>query len=993
MLRFQRFASTYNQRAVLKKYPVGGILHGYEIRRCVPVPELKLTAVDLVHEQTGAQHLHIDREDKNNVFSIAFRTLPGDATGVPHILEHTTLCGSEKFPVRDPFFKMLNKSLANFMNAMTGPDYTFFPFATINPRDFANLRDVYLDATLRPLLKEQDFYQEGWRLENSDLADPKSDIVYKGVVFNEMKGQISNADYLFWSKFQQTVYPSLHNSGGDPQEITELHYQDLVDFHAKNYHPSNSRTFTYGSFPLEETLAKLNEEFKLYGKRIRDNTLPEPIKFNDNDKEVTTFGQLDPMLPPEKQVKSSMTWICGSSSEQYETFLLKILGNLLLDGHDSIMYKKLIESGLGFEFTVNTGVESITAANLVTVGIQGVEDVEKFRTTVMNCFKEVIDTKFDNKKIEAIIQQLELSKKDQKADFGMQILYSVLPGWTSGIDPIEGLEFDELLYRFRDDYKESGDKIFKDLIHKYILNKPKLLFTMKGSEDFSSELAEKEVQSLKKKVENLNEEDRNAIFKRGVLLQSAQNQKEDLSCLPSVHISDIPRKSDNFQLETSNNISVRNTFTNGITYCRGKKLINDSIPLELYPYLSLFASSLTHLGTSTEPYNVIENDIKLHTGGISTNVSVVPDPSSLTPKIYLEFSGWALNSKTNHIFDILRKILVETDFRKNSDKLKVLIRSLASSNTAHIAESGHTVARSFSGAHLSTVNAIQESLSGIEYFKLISKLNSLSENEALFESEVINKMIDLQELLIGNENLEYFVSLDSSEQELKVRKEIDQFMNSLPSGKKAENPFNTNSFPLLANATKGTVINFPFQVHYTAQSHVGVPYTHKDGAALQVLANMLTFKHLHKEIREKGGAYGGGATFTALSGLFNYYSYRDPHPLNSLKTFDSAAKYALNDAKWQSSDIDEAKLSIFQQVDAPISPKSEGTTWFNTGITDEMRQIRREQLLDTSLIDIHRAAEKYLLPSKGVNTIVGPVIEKETTAPEWKIEDLGVDMQ
>ncbi|KAL3232137.1 Presequence protease, mitochondrial [Nakaseomyces bracarensis] len=988
MLRFKRFASS--QRAVLKKYPVGGILHGYEIRRCVPVPELKLTAVDLVHEQTGSEHLHIDREDKNNVFSIAFRTLPSDATGVPHILEHTTLCGSEKYPVRDPFFKMLNKSLANFMNAMTGPDYTFFPFATTNPKDFTNLRDVYLDATLRPLLKEQDFYQEGWRLENADMADPKSDIVYKGVVFNEMKGQVSNADYHFWSQFQQTVYPSLHNSGGDPQEITNLHYQDLLDFHAKNYHPSNSRTFTYGSLPLEDTLAKLNEEFKLYGKRVRDNSLPQPIKITV-DKEVNTTGQMDPMLPPEKQNKSSMTWICGSPTDVYESFLLKVLGNLLLDGHDSIMYKKLIETGIGFEFTVNTGVESITAANLFTVGVQGVEDIQKFRQTVMESLNDVVETKFDEKKIEAIIQQLELSKKDQKADFGMQILYSILPGWTSGIDPIQGLDFDELLYRFRDDYNALGDKIFKDLINKYLLNSPKFLFTLDGSDHFSGNLAEKESQSLSKKVETLNEDDKQAIYKRGILLQAAQNEQEDLSCLPSVHISDIPRSSDYYPVETTNKVSVRNTFTNGITYCRGKKLINDSIPLELYPYLSLFAASLTHLGTSTEPYNIIENEIKLHTGGITTDVSVVPDPVNLSPKLYFEFSGWSLNSKTSHIFDILKKILVETDFKKHSEKLKVLIRSLASSNTAHIAESGHTVARSYSSAHLSTANSIQESLSGIEYFKLISRLNSLLENNNLFETEVIDKLSELQKIIIGKENLEFFVSLDSVEQKVKVKNEIDTFTSSLPTGKKVDNPFKTSSFPLLAKIAKGTLINFPFQVHYTAQSHVGVPYTHKDGAALQVLANMLTFKHLHKEIREKGGAYGGGATFTALSGLFNYYSYRDPHPLKSLATFDNAIKYVLNDAQWKSADIDEAKLSIFQQVDAPISPKSEGTTWFSSGVTDEMRQTRREQLLDTSLLDIHRVAEKYLLPSSGVNTVVGPSIENETVSPKWKIEDIGIE--
>lgn len=990
MLRFQRFASTYNQRAVLRKYPVGGIIHGFQVRRAVPVPELKLTAVDLIHEQTGAEHLHIDRDDKNNVFSIAFRTLPPDATGVPHILEHTTLCGSEKYPVRDPFFKMLNKSLANFMNAMTGPDYTFFPFATTNARDFVNLRDVYLNSTLRPLLKEQDFYQEGWRLEHSEVTNPKSDIIFKGVVFNEMKGQVSNADYHFWSQFQQNIYPSLNNSGGDPQKITDLHYQDLVDFHHANYHPSNARTFTYGSFPLEDTLKKVNEEFRAYGKRIINKKLPKPLELIET-KELTLEGQIDPMLPAEKQTKTSLTWKCGEPTDLYETFLLKILGNLLLDGHDSIMYKGLIESGLGHDFSVNTGVESMTAANFLTVGIQGSQNVEEFKSKVFDLFREFIENDVDSNKVDAIIHQLELSKKDQKADFGLQILYSILPGWTNGIDPIEGLEFDELIGRLKSDFKENGTKIFKNILDKYIIDQPYFHFTMKGSEEFSSKLAAEESTKLDKKLKELDETDRKAIFERGLLLEAAQNHKEDLSCLPTLGVADISRKVDTYDLNTNANITVRNTATNGISYIRGKKLINDMIPLELYPFLSLFAASLTHLGTKTTPYGAIDNEIKLHTGGISTNISVNADPTTLQPNLYFDMSGFSLNEKSDYIFKFLKTILLETDFSTHKDKLKVLINSIASSNTSHIADSGHTVARSFASGHLSTVAAIQEHISGVEHYKLISRLCSIMNDDKLFQSEVIDKLVMLQRIIVNSQNMEFFASVDCEAQENKIRKEVDYFVSTLPNtSSDISGAIQTACVPRYSDSRVLNLIKFPFQVHYTAQAYNGVSYTHKDGAALQVLANMLTFKHLHKEIREKGGAYGGGATFSALSGIFSYYSYRDPNPLASIQTFEKSASYVLNDAKWTKSDLDESKLSIFQQVDAPISPKSEGSTFFNLGVTDEMRQVRREQLLDTSLLDIHRVAERYILPNKSITTVVGPGIDGETVSPKWHIEDIKV---
>ena len=989
MLRFQRFASSYAQAQAVRKYPVGGIFHGYEVRRTLPVPELRLTAVDLVHSQTGAEHLHIDRDDKNNVFSIAFKTNPPDSTGVPHILEHTTLCGSVKYPVRDPFFKMLNKSLANFMNAMTGPDYTFFPFSTTNPQDFANLRGVYLDSTLNPLLKQEDFDQEGWRLEQKNITDPESNIVFKGVVYNEMKGQISNANYYFWSKFQQSIYPSLNNSGGDPMKITDLRYGDLLDFHHKNYHPSNAKTFTYGNLPLVDTLKQLNEQFSGYGKRARKDKLLMPIDLK-KDIDVKLLGQIDTMLPPEKQTKASMTWICGAPQDTYDTFLLKVLGNLLMDGHSSVMYQKLIESGIGLEFSVNSGVEPTTAVNLLTVGIQGVSDIEIFKDTVNNIFQNLLETEhpFDRKRIDAIIEQLELSKKDQKADFGLQLLYSILPGWTNKIDPFESLLFEDVLQRFRGDLETKGDTLFQDLIRKYIVHKPCFTFSIQGSEEFSKSLDDEEQTRLREKITALDEQDKKNIFKRGILLQEKQNEKEDLSCLPTLQIKDIPRAGDKYSIEQKNNTMSRITDTNGITYVRGKRLLNDIIPFELFPYLPLFAESLTNLGTTTESFSEIEDQIKLHTGGISTHVEVTSDPNTTEPRLIFGFDGWSLNSKTDHIFEFWSKILLETDFHKNSDKLKVLIRLLASSNTSSVADAGHAFARGYSAAHYRSSGAINETLNGIEQLQFINRLHSLLDNEETFQREVVDKLTELQKYIVDTNNMNFFITSDSDVQAKTVESQISKFMERLPHGSCLPNGPKTSDYPLIGSKCKHTLIKFPFQVHYTSQALLGVPYTHKDGSALQVMSNMLTFKHLHREVREKGGAYGGGASYSALAGIFSFYSYRDPQPLKSLETFKSSGRYILNDAKWGVTDLDEAKLTIFQQVDAPKSPKGEGVTYFMSGVTDDMKQARREQLLDVSLLDVHRVAEKYLLNKEGVSTVIGPGIEGKTVSPNWEVKEL-----
>ena len=995
MLRFRRFASTYEQAKVLRKYPVGATLHGYEIRRVQPVPELRLTAVDLQHKQTGSQHLHIDRNDNNNVFGICFKTNPPDATGVPHILEHTVLCGSQKYPVRDPFFKMLNRSLANFMNAMTGTDYTFYPFSTTNAKDFANLRDVYLDATLNPLLKLEDFQQEGWRLEHKNLDDINSDITFKGVVYNEMKGQMSNADYYFWRRFQEAIYPALNNSGGDPRKMTDLHYDDLLHFHSVNYHPSNSRTFTYGNFPLEDTLERLNREFIGFGKRPVNpkRRLLMPVELKDGDIEVNEVGQIDPMLPPERQVKTSMTWICGSPQDTYETFLLKLLGSLIMDGQSSVMYQRLIESGLGHDFSANSGVEPTTAVNFLTIGVQGVEDVDKFRQVTLDTFKELASAKFDKVKVEAILQQIELSKKDQKPDFGLQILASLVPSWTNGFDPFDNLLIDETLLRFKEEWAERGDSLFQDLVKKYILDRPCFKFTMRGSPEFAKSLEEDERERLQRKIEALNESDRKIIFDRGNMLKEKQKKVEDLSCLPSLKLNDIPRDATKYPLEPHGSVTLRLTDTNGITYIRGKKLLNDKIPKELYPYLPLFVDSLTSLGTKDEPFSEIENKIKLYTGGISTDVKVVSDPLTLKPRLSFDFRGWSLNPKTDKIFEYWEELILQTDFRQNKETLKILLRMLAASNTSSVSDSGHTYAKGYAAAHVSRTNAINETLGGIEQLKLIQYFNKIMDDEELFQREIIEKLEQLQQLLIsGTPKATYFVTTDTPAQFATVSKQIEKFESNFSRVSKMGStnsqslgtPLLTESYPLLPGQ-KPTLLKFPFQTHHTALTKpTGIPYTHADSAPLQVLSSILSLKHLHREIRERNGAYGAGAQYDALNGTFNYFSYRDPNPVESLQVYQ-------REFPIEQEDLVDGKLRLFQSVDAPISRRSEGTWWFENGIDDRMRQERRERLLDVSLGDLHDVMERYLVGKPGFEVIVGPAIEGCTTEPEWDITSVEIE--
>lgn len=280
-----------------------------------------------------------------------------------------------------------------------------------------------------------------------------------------MKGQVSDSSYYFWIKFQESIYPSLHNSGGNPSQITNLDHNDLVDFHSACYHPSNSRTFTYGNIPLEDHLKKLDEAFIPFGKRSSKNVLKQPVKYDENV-HVVVDGPLDPMLPPDAQYKTSLTWKVGSPTNIYSTFLLKMMSSLLTDGHSSPLYQQLIETGLGTDFSVNSGADSITAANFFTVGLNGLtkENSEKLEREVLKVLQNVKNEGFPDIKVKALIHQLELSRKVENASFGLNVLSSLVSNWVSNVDPINSLKWDEIVLRFKDDYSKRGDQLFKDLL-------------------------------------------------------------------------------------------------------------------------------------------------------------------------------------------------------------------------------------------------------------------------------------------------------------------------------------------------------------------------------------------------------------------------------------------------------------------------------------------------------------------------------------------------
>lgn len=375
------------------QYTAGQKIHGFTVKEVTTVPDLFLTAVKLSHDATGAQYLHAARDDSNNLFSVQFRTTPMDSTGVPHILEHTVLCGSQRFPCRDPFFKMLNRSLSTFMNAFTASDYTMYPFSTQNPKDFQNLLSVYLDAVFFPCLRELDFWQEGWRLEHETPTDPSSRLVFKGVVFNEMKGVFSDNESLYAQHLQNKLLPD-HTysvvSGGEPLAIPDLTWKQLQHFHATHYHPSNARFFTYGDLPLEQHLQQIEEEALSKFERTEPNTAVPPQTHWDKPRVDHVTCRPDSLAPdPMKQNTLCMSYLLGDITDTFEAFILSLLSSLMISGPNSPFYKALIEPEIGSDFSSSVGFDGSTRQASFTIGLQGMAEADT--ETVKRIIAQTID--------------------------------------------------------------------------------------------------------------------------------------------------------------------------------------------------------------------------------------------------------------------------------------------------------------------------------------------------------------------------------------------------------------------------------------------------------------------------------------------------------------------------------------------------------------------------------------------------------------------------
>lgn len=943
------------------KFHIGSKYEGFVCTEAEPIHEFNMVAYIFKHIKLGSLYVHLDRNDSNNVFSINFRTTPYDSTGLPHILEHSVLCGSERFPVRDPFFKMLNRSMSTFMNAMTGPDYTMYPFSSCNATDYRNLQTIYLDAVFKPNLEYLDFLQEGWRLENKDLTKKDSEYVIKGVVYNEMKGAFSETSNLFASKFLNEILPDntyQHCSGGEPLVIPDLTHKALVEFHRKYYHPSNARFYSYGNFSLLPTLKYVNEEYLSKYERIDSTYSKVPSQKRWNEPRIMNInGRFDEMgAPMEKQNQIAVGYLISDVANVEETMLLHVLTELLYRGPNSCFYKNLIEPNLSGGYHSITGLETTIKDTMFVVGLQDVDknDFAKIEQIFHKTIDEVVANGFDPEHVTSVINNFELSLKHQSARFGLSLLFNLTAALNHEADIIQSLRFDETLKKIRSNINKDPEYLQKKVKEYFKDNSHKLTLTMTPDMEFEKKFSEKEEQLIQQKVNELSTNEKDQLFEDCQRLADAQKKQENLDILPCLKLSDVIDPPLPFQVEFAKiggiDTQIVTTSTNNVTYVQG--LYNAyAIPPENRPILPLLACVLDQMGTATYDYRTFDKYVNSISSGINFSVHEAETMDNVMAyNLGFMFRSYCLEQNIPKMFAVINDLFTKFNFT-DVQRFEMLLGNYLSDLTVGIANSGHIYAMKEASGLITESANLSAKLYGIEH---IAYIKNLIQNQK--PNEILDLLSSTANQLFRKGNLK--CALNTSEAILQsCMEEYEKFIRTTvrPEQIPVPSPISSSHLP---SSNVHNVMSIP--VNFTAKSIFTVPYMHEDSVPLQVLGKILSAKYLLKVVREQNGAYGAGAKL-GKDGMFSFFSYRDPNTVKTFEIFDQSANWIRENSKTiDQQTLFEAKLGVLQALDAPVEPGSKGLDVFKYGLTQEMANRVRSNVLKVSHEDLIRVTESYL---------------------------------
>ncbi len=954
------------------------------------IKALQINIESYRHKQTGAMHYHLVADNPENVFLVAFRTVPTDSTGVAHMLEHTALCGSKSYQVRDPFFMMLRRSLNTFMNAFTSSDWTGYPFASQNEKDYFNLLDVYLDATFFSRLDPLDFAQEGHRLEFKEPDNPDTELVYKGVVYNEMKGAMSSPIDMLWHTLCEHVYPTTtyhFNSGGEPADIPNLTYEELKAFYQRHYHPSNATFLTYGNIPAIKHQHVFEEKALAHFERHQEKPISVP-----NEKRYKKPLKVEATYPlDEKDIANKsyilMSWLLGESANYEESIQAHFLASVLLDDSATPIRKLLETSKLGSAPAPICGLDDGNKEMSFICGLEGSspEHVDQFEQQVLAVLNDVAENGIAFERLETALHQLEISQREITGGsypYGLQLIMSMLPAVIHYGDPLISLDLEPVLAKLREQIKDP--EFVKGLVRDLLINNPhRVTFVSNPDSTLSKKRADELAAKLADIKQTLSPEDKEKLVEQAAELKARQEEKEDPGVLPKVGLEDVPNKVSIARGSKSQIANRECQFfpqgTNGLIY---QDIVIDlpQIAPALLQMLPEYTTCFTEVGVGDKDYLATQAWQSKISGGLYAYADVrgqVTDVQQLKSRFVL--SGKSLQRNHLQLCELMQATLFDLRFDEH-DRFKEMIAQIRASRDQSITSNGHVLAMTAASSGMSSAAALSHNQDGLAGIKFTDDLDDkIKDKNALVE--FVDNLQELHQVIIDAPK-QFLTVAEIANQQLACD-DLQQVWQQIGAN-------NSSSVLTLAPVTEMAKQFWvtSTQVNFCAKAFPTVPFDHPDAPVLGVLGAFLRNGYLHTAIREKGGAYGSGAGQDSDIAAFRFFSYRDPRLVETLDEFDRSIHWLLSEKhEWRQ--VEEAILGIVGSLDKPSSPAGEAKKAFycdKIGRTEELRQQYRERLLAVKLDDLQRVANLYLAPQKASTAVISNQLQLD------KVGDLGLQI-
>ena len=941
-------------------------LYAYELQKEEDLKGIKAKGYLLRHRKSGARVVYIENDDNNKVFSIGFRTPPSDSTGVPHIMEHSVLCGSKNFPAKDPFVELVKGSLNTFLNAMTYPDKTVYPVASCNDKDFQNLMHVYMDAVFYPNIYEHEeiFRQEGWSYQ-LDSAEDK--LKYNGVVYNEMKGAFSSPEGVLDRVILNTLFPDTsyaNESGGDPEVIPELTYEQFLDFHRKYYHPSNSYIYLYGDMDAEEKLNWLDQEYLgKYDREPVDSTICFQEPFAEIQEKFIPYS-IASEESEEDNTYLSYNKVVGTSLDKELYLAFQILDYALLSAPGAPLKKALTDAGIGkdimgsYDNGIYQPIFSVIAKNA------NAEQKEEFIKVIEDVLKASVKNGIDTKAIEAGINYHEFRYRE--ADFGnypkglmygLQMMDSWLYDDEKPFIHIEALDTFEFLK------KQIGTGYYESLIQNYLLDNPHGAIVIVTPEKGRTARMETELEEkLQEYKASLTAEEIETFVQKTHALEDYQSEpesEENLEKIPVLKREDISREIEPIINEELTLAGVPVIFheieTNGIGYV---DVLFDmsSVEEEDLPYVGILQSVLGIIDTKHYDYGTLFNEINVNTGGIGTSLELYNDVTNIREKAFkatFEIKGKALYGKLPVAFDMMREILMESKL-DDGKRIREILAMLKSRLLMKFQSSGHVTAVLRAQSYASPAAKLKDMTNGIAFYETVSYLEEHFEEE---KEKLSEKLIDLSKKLFRGDNM--MLSYTAAKEGLEdLEAMVEKLKNSLHTQVSEE------SRCVIHCEKKNEGFKTASKVQYVAKAgnfiDQGVAYT----GALQILKVIMSYDYLWQNIRVKGGAYGCMSNFNRI-GEGYFVSYRDPNLKRTLDVYEGVVDY-LKNFTVSERDMTKYIIGTMSGIDQPMTPASKGDRSMNlymNKVSAEMIREERNQILDAGQDDIralYKVAEAVL---------------------------------